>query len=118
MVSIEKHFIINPNDNYKKSVFHIKKILQNSESKLKIISGVKGSGIASGVVDFLSRLNYVSIKNITTETRIINNQRKTTLTISIEKTDNFDIAMKVSEQKRKEHHTEKELKKIFNETIN
>jgi hypothetical protein len=100
-------FIVNPTDNFRKSMFHIKKILKERQ-ELTIISGVSGSFVATRVCEDLARLNYVTFGNITTTTTLNNERRRINLNIVLLKTKDFDRLYEESEQKRQEIITEKD----------
>jgi hypothetical protein len=107
-------FIVNPSDNFKKSMFHIKQILKE-RNELTIKSGVYGSFVATRVCENLLRLNYVTIANISTSTTVINDKRRISLNILIKKTKDFDKLYEENEEKRKKIIAEKE--KARNETF-
>jgi hypothetical protein len=104
----EKNFVINPNDNYKRSMYFIKEILKEQE-KLTIISGVRGAFIASKVVNILNSLKYVEIETLNTITKITEGKRNILLTIVLSKAADFDklyqesvlLRMKKKEEKDK-----------------
>ena len=104
----EKKFVINPNDNYKRSLYFIKEILKEQD-KLTIISGVKGAYITSKVVNILHSLKYIEIELVNTMTKINDGKRNILLTIIINKASDFDklyqesvlLRMKKKEEKDK-----------------
>lgn len=94
-------FIINPNDNIKRSMYFIKEILKNQET-LVIRSSVNGSFVAIKIITNLKRLNYINIRLINTETVIKDKLIKSNIVFEVGKTDNFDELYKQNEIKRKE----------------
>jgi hypothetical protein len=104
----EKKFVINPNDNYKRSLYFIKEILKEQD-KLTVISGVKGAYITSKVVNILHSLKYIEIELVNTVTKITDGKRNILLTIIINKAAEFDklyqesvlLRMKKKEEKDK-----------------
>lgn len=104
----EKNFVINPNDNYKRSLYFIKEILKEQD-QLTIISGVRGAYITSRVVNILHSLKYIYITSINTLTKISDGKRNILLTIIINKAEDFDklyqesvlLRMKKKEEKDK-----------------
>lgn len=104
----EKNFVINPNDNYKRSLYFIKEILKEQD-QLTIISGVRGAYITSRVVNILQSLQYIYITSVNTITKISDGKRNILLTIIINKAADFDklyqesvlLRMKKKEEKDK-----------------
>lgn len=94
-------FIINPNDNIKRSMYFIKEILKN-QNTLVIKSSVNGAFIAVKIISNLKRLNYIEITLINTETVIKDKSIKSHLVFEVSKTESFDELYKQNEIKRKD----------------
>jgi len=104
-------FIINPVDNFKKAMYHIKEILKD-KNELTVISGVEGAFTASIVCENLVRLNYVSYKNVSTSTQVHNGKRRISLVIVLQKTKDFQKLYDENEAKRKLIIAEKEGQQV------
>jgi hypothetical protein len=110
-MSLIEEFIVNPQDNIKKSMFHIKEKLKERET-IEIISGVNASNLVIRVCDSLIRLNYVTYNNITTITKVINNKRQINLKVVLKKTQDFDRLYEINKLNRLDIIAKKEKKKL------
>lgn len=115
-MSNQNEFVINPHDNHKRSMYHIKENLK-TQNELILRSGVKGSYVATRVVENLVRFNYVSLGDVKTETRINNGKRQVSLIVKVIKTSEFDKLYEENVAKRKEMMAEKEKKKEEKEVV-
>lgn len=101
------NFYIDPNDSFKKLMYLIKEKLKD-KSELNLISNVDGSLSLSRVAENLSRLNYVTISSINTNTNVVDGLRKINLTIKLTKTSEFEKLYAENEEKRKQFIQERE----------
>jgi len=103
-------FIINPMDNFKRAMYHVKESLKD-KNELTIISGVEGAFVASIVCENLVRLNYVTYSNISTSTKVVEGKRRINLVVVLKKTKEFQKLYDENEAKRKLIIEEKEKNK-------
>ena len=103
-------FIVNPNDNFKKSIYHIKNILKEKQ-ELIVKSGAHGSFTATIVCENLQRNKYVTITGVSTVTRVHDEKRKISLNITIKKTQDFDKLCAEAEEKTRKYREERENNK-------
>lgn len=106
-------FIINPNDNFKKSMYHIKEQLKD-KNELIVKSSTYGAFVASRVCENLSRLEYVTITSLTTQTKVEDGKRRISLVINLKKNKDFDKLYLQHQERRKALIAEKEKKKNEN----
>ena len=106
-------FIINPMDNFKRAMYHVKELLKD-KNELTILSGVEGAFVASIVCENLVRLNYVTYANISTSTKVVEGKRRINLVVVLKKTKEFQKLYDENEAKRKLIIEEKEKTKTEN----
>jgi hypothetical protein len=114
MSLLEEEFIVNPQDNIKKSMFHIKEKLKEIET-INIISGINASNLVIRICDSLVRLNYVTYDYVSTFTKVINNKRQINLKVILKKTTDFDRLYEINKLNRLDIIAKKE--KIKQEAI-
>lgn len=95
-------FIIYPNDNHSKSMYHIKKFLKDKE-ELTVRSHSTESLSTLIICERLVKMNYVTMSNIQTSTELFKGRRKINIKITLKKTSDFDKLMEEDEIRRKEY---------------
>ena len=102
-------FIVNPNDNYKRNIYLIKELLREKR-ELNVICGTKAAPISARVCNTLVNLKYVTYGDIRTETAVVNDKRKTSLIIKLNKSPEFDKMYAENEEKKKRFQETKDKK--------
>ena len=96
-----------PYTHFKKAMYEIKELLKN-ESEVTVFAGISASFDAIRTTENLQRLNYATLSNVTTATKVVDGRRKITVSISLKKTKDFDRLYEENEAKRKQYAEEKE----------
>jgi len=109
-MSSTNNYIVNGNDNFKRSMYLVKELLKDKKD-LNVKAGVRGSNISAKVCNTLVNLNYVTYSNIFTETAVVDGRRRTSLVITIVKSDQFDKLYAENEEKRKQFKEKRENEK-------
>lgn len=112
MESDKKELRVGPFDNYRKTMYLAKELLQNTD-QINIISGTNSAPNAAKAAETLVRLGYVTYTNIQTSTSVDDKEgrRQTRLIISVKKTANFKKLYDENEAKRKEKEAERAKEK-------
>ena len=103
-------FIVNPHDNFKKSMYHVKEQLKDKD-ELTVRSSTYGAFVATRVCENLARLEYVTITGVTTQTKVEEEKRRISLIITLKKSKDFDKLYEQHEERRKILIAEKEKRK-------
>jgi hypothetical protein len=103
-------FIVNPHDNFKKSMYHVKEQLKDKD-ELTVKSSTYGAFVSTRVCENLSRLQYVTITGVTTQTKVEDGKRRISLVINLKKSKDFDKLYEQHEERRKTLIAEKEKRK-------
>ncbi len=100
-------FFVGQTFNHKRIIYLIKESLKD-KTELNVVSGVFSSFNAIKVCEALQRMNYVTISNINTITKVVEGKRRITFTVVISKTNDFDRLYKENEEKRNNFIAEQE----------
>ena len=110
-------YYINPEDSYKKAMYLVKESLKDKQ-ELVVNAGVSTSLTATKVCNSLEGFKYVTITNITTSTKIVNDKRKIIVAFTLKKTSDFDKLYQENEEKRKQLIEERENSKTNTDVKN
>ena len=112
---MSEEFTIQPRDNYKRSIYLVKELIKEKKT-LTLNSSTFGAPLAVRVSETLRRLNYVTIENYMTETKVVNNKRRTSIIITLAKTSKFEKLYEENQERRKQFIEEREKSKVVTTT--
>jgi hypothetical protein len=102
-----KELRVGGNDNAKRVMYLAKEFLLNRDT-IDLVSGTQGAPTVMKAAEALVRLKYVTYSDIRTETKVDEEKRRTKLTVSIAKTNQFAKLYEENEANKKKFQEERQ----------